>query len=142
MNSLLLYGPLVTEIDSNGHERAVTFDKALACAFVSIEKERKKKRSFPFGQSGEDISLIVQILWPFAMLRQPPGKWLAFDSLGILKLNLGYGSIRQCESFSQEIGKATPTTSNVDDFSNLLETHLSTFKNFAGSSTFEFSGFL
>lgn len=142
MGSLLLYGPSVTETDSNGYEKAVTFDKALACAFVSIEKERKKRRGFPFGQSGEDISFIVQILWPFAMLRQPSGKWVTFDSLGILKLNLGYGGIRQCESFCQEIDKATPTKSTVDDFSKLLETHLSIFKDFAGYSTFEFNGCL
>lgn len=141
MNSLHLYLPSVTEFDGSGYERATSIGKAMACALISIEKERKKGRGFPFRESGEEISFIIRVFWPFALLKQPSGKWVIFDSLGISTLTLRYGITQSCESFCEEMDKATPSRFDADGFSTLLEKHTSTFKDFADYPSYQFNGF-
>jgi hypothetical protein len=142
VNSLHLYLPSVTEFDSSGIERVTSIGKAMVCALISIEKERKKGMAFPFRESGEEISFIIRVFWPFALLKQPSGKWVIFDSLGISTLILRYGITKSCESFCEEIDKATPSGVDADGFSMLLENHMSTFKDFADYPSYQFNGFL
>lgn len=135
-----LYLPSVTEFDNSGYERTTSIGKAVACALISIEKERKKGKGFP--ESGEEISFIIRVFWPFALLKQPSGKWVIFDSLGISTLILRYGITKSCESFCEEMDKATPSRFDLDGFSVLLEKHMSTFKDFADFPFYQFNGCL
>ena len=58
MITLPLYLPSLMETDSTGWERSATLDKALACAFICIEAQRKKEKGFLFRQPEEAAKLI------------------------------------------------------------------------------------
>lgn len=108
--------PLITETDEDGNERPVSIDRVIACVFVSVEKERKKGKWFVFGSPKEEISFIVQVLWPFTIFKQPSRSWVIFESLGALNSRFTFGGIKFCEEFRKELRSMTPTRSSEDDF--------------------------
>jgi|GEM_PF-6022369 len=128
------------EIDEKGHESAAILDKALGCVFVSIETERKKEKGFLFRKPGEEIAFLIQVLWPFALVEQPSGKKVIFDSLGILKRQIRDGNVTRCEEFSEQIKNCIPSLIKRSEFFERLEKYRSYFKDFDTTEIHEIRG--
>lgn len=137
---MFLYLPPLTEVDSFGHERSASVDKTIASFLISIEKERKKGTGFLLKQPREKISYIVQVLWPFIVLKQPSGKWVAFDSLSILKKTFICHNHKSSEEFSTKIANSTPTHASRTDFHNFLSSHGVSFRDFTDTISFDIPG--
>jgi hypothetical protein len=132
--------PSLTEFDDRGQEKPVSFDKALACAFMSIEAERKKEKTFVFRRLGEEISFILQVLWPFALVEQSPKRKVMFDSLAIMKLQIRDGNVTRCEEFSEQIKDCVPSRMNREEFFKRLEEFGSFFRDFDSIKSHDMPG--
>lgn len=140
MIKLSLHLPSLTEFNDKGRERPVSFGKALACAFVCIEAERKKEKAFVFRRLGEDISFILQVLWPFALVEQSSKRKVIFDSLALMKLQIRDGNVTRCEEFSEQIRDCVPSRMNREEFFKRLEGFGSFFKDFDCIKTHDIHG--
>jgi len=139
---LPLYLSSLTETDNTGWERSATLDKALACAFICIEAERKKEKGFLFKQPEEVISFMVQVLWPFALVERPSGKKVIFDSLAVMKRQIYDGNVGRGIEFVEQIKECAPSSISRSEFHKRLQRYTSYFKDFVDSKMLEIPGCL
>lgn len=124
-----LYLPILTEINDKNKEKISSLDKALACIFVQIEKQRKKKR-FIIRREEEKIHSIVQILWPLTLLKISSDKMLVFDSTGNISREFYEGDINHVREFRKRTKTWKPHSITSDEFLANLKNNSASFKEF------------
>ena len=132
--------PSLTEIGNQGQEKASSFDRALACAYVRVENGRKKGTGFLFKQPNEEISFLVQVLWPFLLVERIPRKRVVFDTFGFMKRHFHDGDATKSNEFSSQLEKCIPSLMDRPDFHKNLEIFASYFKDFDEKKTYEIAG--
>jgi hypothetical protein len=138
--TLLLCLPALTEIDGRGEEKATSFDKALACAFVEVEKDRKKEKTFFFHRAGEQLVSFVQVLWPFTVVEKSSKRIVVLDCLSLLRRVFVDGSVEQCHKFNEAINGCVPSLMDKDEFFGWLEKHSAYFRDFKSMKSIEIPG--
>jgi hypothetical protein len=137
---LSIYVPSLTEIDSYGKEKASSLDRVLACAYIRIEIERKKGTGFIFKQPEERISFLVQVLWPFALIKRPSNKVTVFDTIGFMKRYFEYGDTTKLNDYSDQIQKCNPSLMSRLEFHKTLQRFASYFEEFDKKKSHEILG--
>ncbi len=133
--------PFLTEIDSCSEEKAASIDKALACAFIEVEKERKKEKDFViFQQEGERILSLVKVLWPFTIVEISSKQMILFDSISLLKKVFDDGSIDFCYEFNESINGCVPSLKSKNDLFGWLEKNSGYFRDFSSIKQVEING--
>jgi len=138
--TLSVYVPSMTEIDNQGQEKASSFDRALACAYIRVENERKKGKGFLFKQPEEEISFLVQVLWPFVLIERASKKWAVFDAPGFMKRHFDDGDTTKSNEFSSQLEKCIPSHISRPEFHENLEMFASYFKDFDKKKSHEIVG--
>lgn len=133
--------PFLTEIDSCSEEKAASSDKALACAVIEVEKERKKEKDFLiFHQEGERILSLLKVLWPFTIIETSSKQMILFDSLSLLKKVFDDGSIDFCYEFNESINGCVPSLKNRNELFGWLEKNTGYFRDFRSIKQVEING--
>lgn len=132
--------PSLTETDNQGKEKASSFEKALACAYIFVENERKKTKGFLFKEPEEEISFLVQILWPIALIEGPSKKYALFDAVGCMKRYFHDGDTSKSDTFSDQIQKCIPSLISRADFHKSLQRFASYFKDYDKKRSYEIIG--
>jgi len=135
-----IYVPSLTEIDNYGKEKVSSFDRALACAYIRVENERKKGKGFLFKQPEEEISFLIQIHWPFVLMGKSSKKCAVFDMAGHMKRYFHDGDTTKSDEFTDQIQKCVPSLMSRPDFHENLQTFASYFKDFDKKKSHEIIG--
>jgi len=130
----------LTEICSSGEEKATSFNKALACAFIEVEKQREKEKTFLFHKEGERMLSLVQVLWPFTITQTSSKDIILFDSLSLLKKVFTNGSIDFCYEFNESIKSCVPSIIGKDELFGWLEKNSRYFRDFRSIKSIEVNG--